>query len=106
MRLKQSVVRRTIPLAGIVLVLGISSCGRVSFYSYTVPRAVQAENEKAPAKQELITLIATFLRDVPKNERSTFDRFFADDIIYTRGTGQVVAKKDILADTGNADYRE
>ena len=47
-------------------------------------------------------MIETFLKDVPKNERSTFDRFFADDIIYTRGTGQVVTKNEILADTGKA----
>ena len=96
---KQSVATRTIPLAGIVLVLGTMSCGRVSFYRYSADQAAQAQN--APAKQELIALVETFLKDVPKNESSTFDRFFADDIIYTRGTGQVVGKKDILADAGN-----
>src|SRR5689334_10229805 len=53
-------------------------------------------------QQELITLIQDFLKDVPKNERATFDRFFADDIVYTRGTGQVITKKDILADTGRS----
>ena len=52
-------------------------------------------------KSELIEQVQRFLADVPKNERSTFNRFFADDVIYTRGTGQVITKKDILADTGN-----
>lgn len=47
-------------------------------------------------------MIQNFLRDVPKNDRATFDRFFADDVIYTRGTGQAITKKDILADTGNS----
>jgi len=46
-------------------------------------------------------LVQDFLKNVPTNERSTFDRFFADDVIYTRGTGQVISKKDILSDTGN-----
>jgi ketosteroid isomerase-like protein len=98
----QSVVRKTIPLCGIVLVLGMLGCGRMSFYSYTAASTVHAQTESAPARQELITLIQTFLNDVPKNERATFDRFFADDVIYTRGTGQVITKKDILADTGNS----
>ena len=62
---------------------------------------MKAADDAAPAKQELITLVQTFLKNVPANERSTFDRFFADDVIYTRNSGQVVTKKDILADTGN-----
>jgi len=98
----QNVARKTIPLCGIVLVLGIAGCGRVSFYSYTAGSTVRAQSESAPAKQELITLIQKFLSDVPQNERATFDRFFADDVIYTRGTGQVITKKEILADTGNS----
>ena len=74
--------------------------GRASFDTAGAdPEARTASNAE---KQELITLIQNFLSDVPKNERSTFDRFFADDIIYTRGTGQVITKKDILADTGNS----
>jgi hypothetical protein len=98
----ESVVRKTIPLCGIVLVLGMVGCGRISFYSNTGGSTVHAQTESAPARQELITLIQTFLNDVPKNERATFDRFFADDVIYTRGTGQVITKKDTLADTDNS----
>lgn len=60
-----------------------------------------ASKRDAPAEQEVIALVQEFLKNVPKNQRSTFDRFFADDVIYTRGTGQVVAKKEILADTGS-----
>jgi uncharacterized protein DUF4440 len=99
---EQSVARKTIPLCGIVLVLGMLGCGRVSFYAAVAdPQGTAREASKAE-KQELITLIQNFLKDVPKNERTTFDQFFADDIIYTRGTGQVITKKDILADTGNS----
>ena len=70
----------------------------VSLPSLFATRAPQRQN----APQELIAMIQNFLRDVPKNDRATFDRFFADDVIYTRGTGQVITKKDILADTGNS----
>jgi ketosteroid isomerase-like protein len=76
-------------------------CGRVSLYS-SAGSVAHAQSESAPAKKELIALIQKFLSDVPRNERATFDRFFADDVVYTRGTGQVITKKDILADTGNS----
>ena len=64
--------------------------------------AGRASQQHGDAQQGLIALIQNFLKDVPRNERATFDRFFADDVIYTRGTGEVVTKKDILADTGNS----
>ena len=98
---KQNVARKTIPLCGIVLVLGMLGCGRVSFYS-AIANSEPATKSDTTEKQELITTIQHFLKDVPKNERQTLDLFFADDVIYTRGTGQVITKKDILADTGNS----
>jgi ketosteroid isomerase-like protein len=64
------------------------------------PESPQASDNAAP-QQELIGVVKDFLKNVPENKRTTFDRFFADDVIYTRGTGQVVTKKEILADTGN-----
>ena len=94
---RQSVLRKAIPLCGIVLVLGSIGCDRISFYSYKV----KAAEDSAPAKQELIALVQEFLKNVPANKRETYDRFFADDVIYTRNSGQVVTKKDILADAGN-----
>lgn len=95
---KQSVLRKAIPLCGIVLVLGSIACNRISFYSYRI----KAAEDSAPAKQELIALVQDFLKNVPANRRETYDRFFADDVIYTRNSGQVVTKKDILAGTGNS----
>jgi ketosteroid isomerase-like protein len=104
---KQSVARKTIPLCGIVLVLGMLGCG---FTIYTpqqttyvsLPPLMATRAPEGNAKQELIAVIQKFLKEVPKNERATFDRFFADDVIYTRGTGQVITKKDILDDTENS----
>ena len=102
MSARLSVVQRTIPLCGIVLVLGVASCGRVTFYSALATNSVPTQQtNSAAAQDELVAVVQDFLKNVPDNKRSTFDRFFADDVIYTRGTGQVVTKKDILADTGN-----
>ena len=107
MSARQSVVRKAIPLCGIVLVLGTLGCG---FTLYAPQQTTylslhlfgsKSQQQRSDQQSELIALIQTFLKDVPQNERSTFDRFFADDVIYTRGTGQVVTKNDILADTGN-----
>ena len=89
----QSVLRKAIPLCGIVLVLGSVACNWV-IYSARV-------QESAADTQALIATVQDFLKKVPANQRSTYNRFFADDVIYTRNSGQVVTKKDILADTGN-----
>lgn|GEM_PF-3027646 len=106
---KQSVARKTIPLCGIVLVLGMLGCGctiytpqQTTYVSLPSLLSARTSQQEGSAQPELIAVIQNFLKDVPKNERATFDRFFADDVIYTRGTGQVVTKKDILADTGNS----
>src|SRR5579885_2065640 len=56
--------------------------------------SARTSQQEGSAQPELIAVIQNFLKDVPKNERATFDRFFADDVIYTRGTGQVVTKND------------
>jgi len=98
--LADKVVRRTIPLCGIVLILGSIGCGRMSFYTYTTSPVAHAQSDAAPSKEELISLIKAFLKDVPNNDQATFDRFFADDVVYTRGSGLLITKKDILADTG------
>jgi len=96
-------VRRTIPLCGIVLILGTAGCGGCTVYSpqqTTYISGASLFRSRSNQQEELIRLIQDFLKDVPNNERTTFDRFFADDVIYTRGTGQLVTKQDILTDTG------
>jgi len=58
-----------------------------------VPR--QAAPPSATAR-ELTNLLNQFLADVPKNNPASYDRFFADDVIYTRNTGAVTTKADII----------
>jgi ketosteroid isomerase-like protein len=55
----------------------------------------QAATPSATAR-ELTDLLNQFLADVPKNNPASYDRFFADDVIYTRNTGAVTTKADII----------
>lgn len=49
-------------------------------------------------QQELTTLLHNFLDGAAKGDRPTFERFFADDVIYTRGVGVVLDRAAILKD--------
>jgi ketosteroid isomerase-like protein len=55
----------------------------------------QAPAMSATAR-ELTELLNQFLVDAAKNNVAGFDRFFADDVIYTRNTGGVTNKADII----------
>ncbi len=57
--------------------------------------------DQATAKQ-IEQLVRKFLADVPKNDPTVFQEFFADDVIYTRAAGVTVTKADILK---NIDVR-
>lgn len=46
--------------------------------------------------QQLTTLLKQFLDGAGHSDRAMFVKFFADDVIYTRGTGVVVTKPQIL----------
>jgi ketosteroid isomerase-like protein len=94
---KQAVLRKAIPLCGIVLVLG----SLVVWSQSDGHQPVETQHAASLHSEELISVVQDFLKNVPANQRETYDRFFADDVIYTRNSGQVVAKKDILADAGN-----
>ena len=50
----------------------------------------------APAAGELTKLLREFLQAASKNDRAVFERFFADDVLYTRSAGMTVTKADIL----------
>lgn len=57
--------------------------------------------QSAPAEQELKTLLNQFLAAASHSpataaDKQTFDRFFADDVIYTRASGAVITKSDIM----------
>ena len=51
---------------------------------------------KQSTADELTDLLHYFLTGVSNNDNSVYDRFFADDLIYTRSAGVTITKADIL----------
>ena len=51
---------------------------------------------KLSTADQLTALLHEFLEGVSKNDKSVYDRFFADDLIYTRSAGVTITKADIL----------
>ncbi len=53
------------------------------------------------AKQEVVALLNEFMAGAGTGDRAVFDRFFADDLIYTRATGVLITKASIMEGLGN-----
>jgi ketosteroid isomerase-like protein len=49
---------------------------------------------------EVTVLLREFLEAAGRSDRAIFDKFFADDVIYTRATGAVITKADIMESLG------
>ena len=60
--------------------------------------------------QQVTKLLREFLAGAGKSDRAIFEKFFADEVIYTRSSGVVVTKPDILkniqvrADEGTSTF--
>jgi uncharacterized protein YciI/ketosteroid isomerase-like protein len=52
----------------------------------------------APAAAELTALVKEFLAGASRSDAAVHDRFWADDLIYTRAAGQRLGKAEILRD--------
>ena len=50
----------------------------------------------ATATAELTKLLHEFLHAATVNDRAVFDKFFAEDVIYTRSAGVTINKADIM----------
>jgi ketosteroid isomerase-like protein len=61
----------------------------------SVAGLAQAE-EPAPAAQELTRLLNEFLAGASRNDIKAHERFWADDLIYTRSAGVRTNKQEIL----------
>lgn len=55
-----------------------------------------AQTANNSGEQELRTLLSQFLAGASNNDIIMFQRFFADDVIYTRNSGQTTTKAAIL----------
>lgn len=70
--------------AAVVVLLAVSGAARA-----------EGPAESATAR-ELKGMLRQFLSDAGNGNRAGFEKFFADDVIYTRATGAVVTKAEIL----------
>jgi Domain of unknown function (DUF4440) len=61
-----------------------------------------AQTTTAPDAAELTKLLNDFLAGASRNDPAAHDRFWADDLIYTRSAGRRVNKADILHDVRSA----
>ena len=50
--------------------------------------------------EDVTTLLREFIAGAGGGDRALFDKFFADDVIYTRASGLVISKADIMASLG------
>lgn len=58
--------------------------------------------QSAPDTAELTKLLNDFLAGASRNDPAVHDRFWADDLIYTRSAGRRVTKADIMRDVRSA----
>jgi ketosteroid isomerase-like protein len=52
------------------------------------------------ATQEVTALLREFIAGAGNGDRAIFEKFFSDDVIYTRASGVVITKADIMASLG------
>jgi hypothetical protein len=55
-----------------------------------------AQNGAGNTGQQLTTMLHTFLDGAAKGDKAAFEKFFAADVIYTRGVGVVIDRATIL----------
>lgn len=67
--------------------------------AWPLPSSRQTPTTSA-ASRELTDMLNQFLQDAARSNPAGFDRFFADDVIYTRSAGVVVTKADIMKNLG------
>ena len=58
--------------------------------------------QTAPDAAELTRLLNEFLAGASRNDAAVHDRFWADDLIYTRSAGQRVTKADVMRSVRDA----
>jgi ketosteroid isomerase-like protein len=49
---------------------------------------------------QLVAMLNQFMKDATTNNAAGFDKFFADDVIYTRSAGSITTKAEIMKSLG------
>ena len=61
-----------------------------------VSQPLSSQAASSTTERELTAMLTQFLNDAGTNNPAGFDRFFADDLIYTRSAGATTTKADIM----------
>jgi hypothetical protein len=85
----RATMRSAVPVAIVLLTLALTASAQ--------------DAKVSPTARQLTTLLNEFLDAAGHGNRAVFDRFFADDVIYTRSAGVTVDKAEIMK---NVDRRE
>lgn len=64
--------------------------------------ALDLHAQTAPDASELTRLLKEFLAGASRNDASTHERFWAEDLIYTGSSGRRIGKADILSEVRSA----
>lgn len=76
----------------------------VAIAMLTIALGAAAQTPKlSPTARQLTSRLNEFLDAAGRSDRAVFDRFFADDVIYTRSAGVTVDKAEIMK---NIDRRD
>jgi ketosteroid isomerase-like protein len=62
--------------------------------------AVAGTGAQTKAAAEVTELLREFMAGAGSGDSAIFEKFFADDVIYTRATGVVITKADIMQSLG------
>src|SRR5690348_3006657 len=87
-------------VAALLPVMASASALAQGSSALNAPAAVTMTAEDQATAKQVEQLVRKFLADVPKNDPKVFQKFFADDVIYTRAVGVTVSKADILKNIG------
>jgi ketosteroid isomerase-like protein len=63
---------------------------------------VAGVSAQTKATSEVTALLHEFISNAGNGDRAIFDKFFADDVIYTRATGVVITKASIMEGLGKS----
>jgi uncharacterized protein YciI/ketosteroid isomerase-like protein len=71
---------------------------RIMAFAILAAMTASAAHSKPAAAPELTALLKEFLAGASGNDAAVHDRFWADDLVYTRAAGERIGKADILRD--------
>ena len=75
----------------------LAAAGLAALSSATL-RAQEPRESAAPAAAELTALVKDFLAGASRNDAAVHDRFWADDLIYTRAAGQRLGNSNTMGE--------